>query len=103
MTTTIQESPAPARAIQTPASVPISGLVDLDPKTDGHGLVRVDGYRPNPSDVYISVGQLKQYGLRKGDRVDGTARPSAGGRAKYRPLVGVETVNGLAPEVARAQ
>ena len=100
MTTTIQESAAPARAVQAPASVPVSGLVDLDPKADGHSLVRVNGYRPSPSDVYISAGQLKQYGLRKGDRVDGTARPSASGRAKYRPLVSVETVNGMPPELA---
>ena len=103
MTTTIQESAAPSRAIQAPASVPVSGLVDLDPKADGHGLVRVNGYRPSPSDVYISVGQLKQYGLRKGDRVDGTARPSASGRAKYRPLASVDTVNGMPPELARAR
>jgi transcription termination factor Rho len=103
MTTTIQESAAPDRAVQAPASVPVSGLVDPDPKTDGHALVRVNGYRPSPSDVYVSAGQIKQYGLRKGDRIDGTARPSAGGRAKYRPLVGVDTVNGMPPELARAR
>jgi transcription termination factor Rho len=103
MTTTIQESAAPAQAVQSPASVPVSGIVDPDPKTDGHALVRVSGYRPSPADVYVSAGQIKQYGLRKGDRIDGTARPSAGGRAKYRPLVTVDTVNGLSPDLARAR
>jgi transcription termination factor Rho len=103
MTTTIQESAAPARAVQSPANVPVSGIVDPDPKTDGHALVRVSGYRPSPADVYVSAGQIKQYGLRKGDRIDGTARPSAGGRAKYRPLVTVDTVNGLSPDLARAR
>ncbi len=100
MTTTLQESAAPARAIQSAASVPVSGLIEL---ADGHALVRVSGYRPSPADVYVSVGQLKQYGLRQGDRIDGTARPSPGGRAKYRPLVSVDTVNGLAPELARVR
>jgi transcription termination factor Rho len=100
MTNTIQESAAPARADQQPASVPISGLVD---PADGHALVRVNGYRPSPSDVYVSAAQIKQYGLRKGDRIDGTARPSAGGRAKYRPLASVEDVNGMPPELARAR
>jgi len=95
-----QESAAPAQAVQSPASVPVSGLVDT---ADGHGLVRVSGYRPSPADVYVSAAQLKQYGLRKGDRIDGTARPSAGGRAKYRPLASVEGVNGMPPELARAR
>src|ERR1700722_16758055 len=100
MSTTIQESATPARAIQPAASVPVSGLID---SADGHALVRVSGYRPSPADVYVSAGQLKQYGLRQGDRIDGTARPSAGGRAKYRPLVSVDAVNGVAPELARAR
>ena len=103
MTTTIQESAAPARAVQSSAIVPVSGLVDPDPKTDGHALVRVSGYRPSPADVYVSAAQIKQYGLRKGDRIEGTARPSAGGRAKYRPLASVDTVNGMPPELARAR
>ena len=103
MTTTVQESAAPAQAVRSPASVPVSGIVDPDPKTDGHALVRVSGYRPSPADVYVSAGQIKQYGLRKGDRIDGTARPSAGGRAKYRPLATVDTVNGMPPDLARAR
>ena len=98
MTTAIQESPP--RAVAPAATVPISGVVDL---ADGHGLVRTSGYRPGPSDVYISPGQIQQYGLRKGDQIDGTARPSAAGRGKYRPLVSVDTVNGLPPELARAR
>jgi len=100
MTTTIQESAAPARAVQPQASVPVSGLVD---PADGHALVRVSAYRFSPADVYVSAGQIKQYGLRKGDWIEGSARPSAGGRAKYRPLVTVDTINGMPPEAARAR
>jgi transcription termination factor Rho len=100
MTATQHEIAAPPRAIESPASVPVSGIVDMG---DGHGLVRVSGYRLSPADVYVSVGQIKQYGLRKGDRIDGAARPSASGRAKYRPLVSVDTVNGMPPELARAR
>jgi transcription termination factor Rho len=100
MTATQHEIAAPPRAIESPASVPVSGIVDMG---DGHGLVRVSGYRLSPADVYVSVGQIKQYGLRKGDWIDGAARPSAGGRAKYRPLVSVYTVNGMPPELARSR
>jgi transcription termination factor Rho len=100
MTAIKHENAAPPRAIEPAVRVPVSGLIDSG---DGHALVRVSGYRPNPADVYVSAGQLKQYGLRKGDWIEGTARPSAEGRAKYRPLVSVDTVNGLAPELARAR
>jgi transcription termination factor Rho len=100
MTATELQTATPRRAIESAASVPVSGLIDSG---DGHALVRVSGYRPSPADVYVSAGQLKQYGLRKGDRIAGTARPSASGRAKYRPLVSVDTVNGVAPELARVR
>jgi len=103
MTATQYETAVPPRAIEPAASVPVSGLVDLDHKTDGHGLIRTAGYRPSPADVYVSAGQIKQYGLRKGDRIEGAARPSASGRAKYRPLVSVDTVNGLALALARTR
>jgi len=91
MSTTIQESAAPARAIQPAASVPVSGLVD---SADGHALVRVSGYRPSPADVYVSAGQLKQYGLRQGDRIDGTARPS-GGVGRSWPADGCSVTSGV--------
>jgi transcription termination factor Rho len=100
MTATELQKAAPRRPIEPTASVPVSGLIDSG---DGHSLVRVSGYQPSPADVYVSAGQVKQYGLRKGDQIDGTARPSASGRAKYRPLVTVTSVNGLSPEAARAR
>jgi transcription termination factor Rho len=100
MTATQQESAAPARAVPPPESVPVSGLVDLD---DGHGFVRTAGYRPSPADVYLSAAQIRQYGLRPGDQIDGTARACAGGRAKYRPLVSVDTVNGQPAGLARSR
>ncbi len=99
-TTRTQEPAAPPRAAQPPASVPVSGIVDSG---DGHGLVRVTGYRASPSDVYVSAGQLRQYGLRPGDQIDGTARAEISGRAKYRPLASVDTVNGMPPELARSR
>jgi transcription termination factor Rho len=51
--------------------VPVSGIVDA---ADNHGFVRTSGYLPGPDDVYVSVAQLKRYGLRRGDLVTGTAR-----------------------------
>src|SRR6516162_5995269 len=96
MTAIIQESAAPPRAIQNPVGVPVSGIVDM---ADGHALVRASGYRPGPADVYVSAGQIRQYGLRKGDLIEGFARAAAS-RGKFRPLASVESVNGLPPELA---
>jgi len=93
MTATIEESTVK----HTPASVPISGIVEM---AEGHAFVRTKGYRRGPDDVYVSTAQIRQFGLRKGDLISGTARPAARG-AKYRPLADAETVNGMPPELAR--
>ena len=95
-TATMQEPAAPPQAGQAPVGVPVSGVVDM---ADGHGLVRTSGYRPGPADVYVSAGQIRQYGLRRGDLIEGTARAAAS-RGKFRPLAGVGSVNGMPPELA---
>ena len=57
MTATTQEKPVPAQVEPAPASVPVSGIVDL---ADGHAFVRTSGYRRGPGDVYVSAGQIRQ-------------------------------------------
>ena len=97
MTTTIQESRAPARNGQAAAVLAVSGIVDIG---DGHAFLRVSGYRRSPADVYVSAGQIRQYGLRKGDQIEGAAGP-AGRGDRHSPLVRVDTVNGTPPELAK--
>jgi transcription termination factor Rho len=110
MTATLQETAAPPQVKQAPAAIPVSGIVDI---ADGHAFVRTSGYRRGPADVYVSAGQIRQYGLRKGDHIEGAARPNGtapngtgpngAGRGKFNPLVRVDTVNGMSPELARAR
>jgi transcription termination factor Rho len=110
MTATIQDTAAPPQVKQAPAAIPVSGIVDI---ADGHAFVRTSGYRRGPADVYVSAGQIRQYGLRKGDHIEGAARPNGTGsngtgpngtgRGKFNPLVRVDTVNGMSPELARAR
>jgi transcription termination factor Rho len=88
MTATIKEKSIPQQA----AAVPVSGLVD---PADGHAFIRTSGYRRSGDDVYVSAGQIRQYGLRKGDLIEGTAQPT--GRGKYRPLARVDAINGSLP------
>ncbi len=96
MTAVIQENPAPLRAVTEPAAFPVSGILDI---ADGHAFVRTSGYRRGPADVYVSAGQIRRYGLRKGDQIDGSARPAARG-AKFPALAGVTAVSGQSPDLA---
>ena len=98
MTATIHESPVQVK--QAPAAIAVSGLVDL---ADGHAFVRTAGYGPGPDDIYVSAAQIRQYGLRKGDLIEGTARSQPGGtaRGKFRPLLAVVAVNGRPPGLPR--
>ena len=95
MTATMLQTAAPPEVKQAPAAISVSGIVDI---ADGRGFVRTAGYRRSPADVSVSAGQIRQYGLRKGDRIDGTARTEA--RGKPRSLVRVDVVNGMSPELA---
>jgi transcription termination factor Rho len=97
MTAALQET---ATKPQAAAGIPVSGVVEIG---DGHGFVRTSGYRRGPGDVYLSAGQIRQYGLRAGDTIEGTARPDGAGRGKFRPLARVDTVNGMPPELAKGR
>jgi transcription termination factor Rho len=83
--------------------VPIAGILDI---LDNYGFVRTTGYLPGPNDVYVSLAQVRRYGLRKGDVVTGSVRqqtPDAERRDKYNALVRLDTVNGMDPEQARGR
>jgi transcription termination factor Rho len=61
--------------------VPCAGLLDL--RDEGYGFLRVKGYLPHRDDVYVSVRQVRQLGLRKGDHLAGPAgRPTARRRTR---------------------
>ncbi len=94
---------APARADelgQALSTEPIEVAGFLDLRDEGYGFLRVHGYLPSRDDVYISVKQTRQYGLRKGDHVTGLSRAAA--RNEKNPaLLRLDTVNGDDPEKAR--
>ena len=99
MTAVIQENPARERAASEPESFPVSGIAEIG---EGNAFIRTSGYRRGPSDVYVSAGQIRKYGLRPGDQVQGSARPASRG-AKFPPLVTVTAINGQSPDLALAR
>jgi transcription termination factor Rho len=78
--------------------VEVTGLVDL--RDDGYGFLRTNGFLASRDDSYLPTKLVRQYGLRNGDLVSGSSRPSARGE-KNPALLSVELVNGLDPEQAR--
>ena len=84
--------------------VPVAGILDV---LDNYAFVRTSGYLPGPNDVYVSLGQVKKYGLRKGDAVVGAIRqPKEGegqGRQKFNAVVRIDSINGQTIEQAQAR
>jgi transcription termination factor Rho len=78
--------------------VEVSGYLDL--RDEGYGFLRVKGYLPSREDVYVSVKQTRQLGLRKGDHLEGASRPANRGE-KNPALLRIDRVNGMDPEEAR--
>lgn len=86
---------------------PVAGIVDV---LDSYAFIRTSGYLPGPNDVYVSMSQVRKYGLRKGDAVRGYTKANGGesGRGgnnrnahqKFVPLQGLETINGMSVEEA---
>lgn len=85
--------------------VPVAGIVDV---LESYAFVRTSGYLPGPNDVYVSMSQIKKYGLRKGDAVQGSIRAPREGdrrnqRQKFVPLQTVNSINGMSVEEAQSR
>ena len=80
--------------------LPVGGLLDI---LDSFAFIRTGGYLPSTNDVYVSLQQVRKYGLRKGDVITGSVREPKEGerREKFNALVRVETVNSVEPENAK--
>jgi transcription termination factor Rho len=80
--------------------IPVAGILDV---LDSYAFVRTSGYLPGANDVYVSLAQVRKYGLRKGDAVVGAVRQPRDGerREKFNALVRLDSVNGAAPEESR--
>ncbi|MDY3026304.1 MAG: transcription termination factor Rho [Candidatus Faecivicinus sp.] len=74
-----------------------AGLLEIQP--DGYGFLRAENCLPGSKDVYISIAQIRRFGLRPGDFVEGKTRPQREGD-RYSALVYINRVNGGSPELA---
>ncbi len=76
------------------------GVLEIMP--DGYGFLRSSDYNylSSPDDVYVSQSQIKLFGLKTGDTVEGAVRPPKEGE-KYFPLIRVDKINGRNPDFIR--
>ena len=105
----VNGSDEPTEVTDDDVLLPVAGIVDV---LDSYAFIRTSGYLPGPSDIYVSLNQVKKNGLRKGDAVTGAVRQPRDGdpvpqgqgpRNKFNALVRLDTINGMPPEQSRAR
>ena len=74
-----------------------SGILELHP--DGYGFLRAPSFLPSTKDIYVSMAQIRRFGLRTGDFIEGKIRPQREGD-KYSALLYISSINGVAEEEA---
>ena len=82
--------------------VPIFGSGVLEVLPDGFGFLRSpeSNYLPGPDDIYVSPNQVRRFGMRTGDTVEGQIRSPKDGE-RYFALTKVNTINFEPPETLR--
>ncbi len=95
-----QPKKEPAFNIEFDGAIPSEGVLEMMP--DGYGFLRSSDYNylSSPDDVYVSPSQIKLFGLKTGDTVQGSVRPPKEGE-KYFALTKVDFVNGKKPDEIR--
>jgi transcription termination factor Rho len=88
--TAIFQEPLAQQAV--PPGAQVSGIADIG---NGHGYLRSAGYRRSSSDIRLSPGDIKQYGLRPGDRVEATVN--------HGKVTEVSSVSGMPPSLAKTR
>ncbi|MDR2469028.1 MAG: transcription termination factor Rho [Tannerella sp.] len=101
-----QQQQQPRNVKQEKATYDFDGILTghgvLEIIQDGYGFLRSSDYNylTSPDDVYVSLSQIKLFGLKTGDVVEGAIRPPKDGE-KYFPLIKVDRINGRLPEEVR--
>ncbi|MEJ5268212.1 MAG: transcription termination factor Rho [Bacteroidales bacterium] len=95
----VQQAP-PKEEFDFSGLITVIGVLEIIP--EGYGFLRSSDYNyiSSPDDVYVSQSQIKLFGLRTGDTVEGTVRPPKENE-KYFPLIKVIKINGLDPSLMR--
>jgi transcription termination factor Rho len=76
------------------------GVLEIADEKGGYLRSSDYNYMPSPDDIYVSASQIKIFGLKTGDTIQGAVRPPVEGE-KYFPLIKVDLINGQDPSYIR--
>jgi len=93
-------NPAVPEMLEGGACGDCEGVLEVLP--DGYGFLRSDNYLPGNRDVYVSIAQIRRFGLKTGDMITGKTRPSKEGE-RFLALLYITAINGDDPEKAQTR
>jgi len=79
------------------SGIAAKGILEVLP--DGYGFIRCENYLPGENDVYVSPSQIRRFGLKTGDIVEGNTRVKTQAE-KFSALLFVKSINGFHPAEA---
>ncbi|MGN0054965.1 MAG: transcription termination factor Rho [Atopobiaceae bacterium] len=77
---------------------PVDGILDI--QSEGYGFLRTGNYMQGDNDAFVHQQLIRQYGLRPGDRIQGSVTPGRSNN-KFPPLGKIDAINGMPPEMAK--
>lgn len=82
---------------QLDSGIRVSGILEVLP--DGYGFIRSNHYLPGENDVYVSPSQIRKFGLKTGDIIEGNTRVKTV-QEKFSALLYLTGINGMQPSEA---
>ena len=82
---------------QLDSGIRVCGILEVMP--DGYGFIRSNHYLPGENDVYVSPSQIRKFGLKTGDIIEGNTRIKTV-QEKFSALLYLTGINGMAPSEA---
>ena len=79
------------------SGITASGILEV--MSDGFGFIRCENYLPGENDVYVAPSQIRRFGLKTGDILEGNTRVKTQNE-KFSALLYVKSINGYPPEIA---
>lgn len=83
--------------VELDSGITVSGILEV--MADGYGFIRSANYLPGENDIYVAPSQIRRFGLKTGDILEGNTRIRTQNE-KFSALLYVKSINGYAPEVA---
>ena len=93
-----QEDKGEPNMTELDSGVAASGILEVLP--DGYGFIRCENFLPGENDVYVAPSQIRRFGLKTGDILEGNTRIKTQNE-KFSALLYIKKINGYSPEEAQ--